>query len=287
MIIKTIFKHTIFAALLASTAAVASVGAASAATEGYGECPLTGEKGSAKIDPAVPGQFTVIINLPALGQFNGDTPDTIRDGYEFCMAVNVAHRLGLDKVKLVNASFDSIVAGQNRDYDIALALISVTEPRKKVVDFSAPYMNSDYGVAARADKPVAEADMKKVKIGTQAGTTLVPFAQDTLQVASLDVFDDTASMFTALAAGKVDAVMTDLSIILGQAHNSKGKLAVVGKYESGGQTAGIYPKGSQNSKVIDALIEDMHKDGTLKKLEAAYLLPSWGTSPSEVPLWKP
>jgi len=33
---------------------------------------------------------------------------------------------------------DSIVAGQNKDFDITLALISVTEPRKKVVDFSTP-----------------------------------------------------------------------------------------------------------------------------------------------------
>lgn len=287
MTIKNLFKTAAYSALFASVAAVAGVSSASAATEGYGDCPLIGDKGSASITPAVPGQFTVIINLPAIGQFNGDTPDTIKDGYEFCMAVNIAHRLGLEKVKLVNASFDSIVAGQNKDYDIALALISVTEPRKKVVDFSTPYMNSDYGVAARADKPVTEAEMKTVKVGTQAGTTLVPFAQETLKVASLDVFDDTASMFTALAAGKVNAVMTDLSIILGQVKNSNGKLAVVGKYESSGETAGIYPKGTENKKVIDQLIADMGKDGTLKKLEAAYLLPSWGMSPSDVPLWKP
>lgn len=287
MTIKKLFKQTAYGALFASASIMAYAGVAAAATEGYGDCPLIGEKGSSKIDPAVADQFTVIINLPAVGQFNGDTPETIKDGYEFCMAVNIAHRLGLDKVKLVNASFDSIVAGQNRDYDIALALISVTEPRKKVVDFSAPYMNSGYGVAARADKPVSEQDIKTVRVGTQAGTTLVPFAQDTLKVASLDVFDDTASMFTALAAGKVDAVMTDLSITLGQAHNSNGRLAVVGKYKSSGETAGIYPKGSPNGKIIDQLIEDMHKDGTLKKLEEAYLLPSWGTSPDKIPLWKP
>lgn len=287
MIIKTIFKQAAYGALFTSAAVMSHAHTASAATEGYGDCPLIGEKGTAKIDPAVADQFTVIINLPAVGQFNGDTPDTIKDGYEFCMAVNVAHRLGLEKVKLVNASFDSIVAGQNKDYDIALALISVTEPRKKVVDFSAPYMNSGYGVAARADKPINEAEIKTVRVGTQGGTTLVPFAQDTLKVASLDVFDDTASMFTALAAGKVDAVMTDLSITLGQAHNSNGRLAVVGKYKSSGETAGIYPKGSPNGKIIDQLIEDMHKDGTLKKLEEAYLLPSWGTSPDNIPLWKP
>jgi polar amino acid transport system substrate-binding protein len=94
-------------------------------------------------------------------------------------------------------------------------------------------------------------------------------------------------MSTALAAGKVNAVMTDLSIVLGQVKNSNGKLAVVGQYESGGQTAGIYPKGSESKKVIDQLIADMEKDGTLKKLETAYLLPSWGTSPSDVPVWKP
>jgi polar amino acid transport system substrate-binding protein len=39
-------------------------------------------------------------------------------------------------------------------------------------------------------------------------------------------------MFTALAAGNVDAVMTDLSVVLGQVGNASGKasLKVVGQY---------------------------------------------------------
>lgn len=277
-------KNAACGALLASAAVVAFSAGASAA-EGYGDCPIIGAKGTAKIDPAVADQLTVIINLPAVGQFNGDTPETIKDGYEFCMAVNIANRLGLEKVKLVNASFDSIVAGQNKDYDIALALISVTEPRKKVVDFSTPYMDSSFGVASRADKPVKEADIKTARVGAQSGTNLVPFLQDDLKVEKLNVFDDTASMFTAAAAGKVDAVMTDLSIVLGQVKSSNGKLAVVGKYVTGAETAGIYPKGSKNKEVIDKLIADMKTDGTLKQLEAAYLLPSWGISPDDVPTW--
>lgn len=275
------------AALLASTLMVAGAGMASAETVGYGQCELTGKKGAHSITPAVPGQFTVIINLPAVGQFNGDTPETVRDGYEFCMAVNIAHRLGLDKVKLVNASFDSIVAGQNKDFDIALALISVTEPRKKVVDFSTVYMESSYGVATKADANVTDATIKTSRVGVQAGTTLVPFAQETLKATKVDVYDDTASMFTAAAAGKVDAVMTDLSIVLGQVANSKGRLKVVGQYPSGGKTAGIYPKGSSSKPVIDTIIQELKDDGTLKKLEAAYLLPSWGgVSPDTIPTWK-
>lgn len=274
-------------ALCASVLALASAAPAMAETHGYGDCQVTGERGTDKITPAVAGQFTVIINLPAVGQFNGDTPDTIKDGYEFCMAVNIAHRLGLDTVKLVNASFDSIVAGQNKDYDIALALISVTEPRKKVVDFSVPYIQSDNGVAVKAGNTVTEETIKTSRVGVQAGTTLVQFAQETLQAKSVDVFDDTASMFTAAAAGKVDAVMTDLGIVLGQVANSNGKLAVVGKYTTDRPTAGIYPKGSPNGAVIDKVMTDLANDGTLKKLEAAYLLPSWGgLSPDSVPTWK-
>ena len=69
-------------AMLATVLTLAATGSAMA-TEGYGDCPLTGKAGSASITPAVADQFTVIINLPAVGQFNGDTPETIKDGYEF------------------------------------------------------------------------------------------------------------------------------------------------------------------------------------------------------------
>ncbi|WP_290689103.1 MULTISPECIES: ABC transporter substrate-binding protein [unclassified Haematobacter] len=274
--------------LKAATAALAlALAPAVHASEGYGDCPLYGEKGAASIEPAVPGQFTVIINLPAVGQFNGDTPETIKDGFEFCMAVNIAHRLGLEKVKLENASFESIVAGQNRDYDIALALISVTEPRKKVVDFSTPYAFPAYGIAAKKGADVTEANIRDVKLGTQAGTTMVPFAQDKLGVKNLSVFDDTGAMFTAAAAGNVNAVMTELSIVMGQVAASNGKLETVGQYETGCQTAGIYPKGSKAKPVIDQIIADLKSDGSLDKLSDLYLKPSWGgVSPADIPVWK-
>ncbi|MBN9273510.1 MAG: transporter substrate-binding domain-containing protein, partial [Mesorhizobium sp.] len=165
---------------LALGSLMAMAGTANAA-EGYGECKLYGKQGTEHITPAVPGQFTVIINLPAVGEFNGDTPETITSGREFCMAVNIAHRLGLEKVVLKNASFDSIVAGQNKDFDVALALISVTEPRKKVVDFSTPYAFGSYGLAAKAGSNVTAENVRDAKFGTQAGTTMVSWAQDTLQ----------------------------------------------------------------------------------------------------------
>ncbi|MFC4625543.1 ABC transporter substrate-binding protein [Daeguia caeni] len=257
------------------------------ASEGYGECKLYGQPGTEKVETAVPGQFTVIINLPAVGEFNGDTPETVKSGREFCMAVNIAHRLGLDKVVLKNASFDSIVAGQNKDFDIALALISITEPRKKVVDFSTPYATGAFGIATRADAPIDQEGLKTAKLGTQAGTVMVQWAQENLPDAKLSVFDDTGAMFTALAAGNVDAVMTDISVILGQVANSKGKLSVVGQIPSGRDTAGVYPKGSKAKPVIDKIIADLAADGTLKALEEQYLSAErGGLKPEDVPVWK-
>lgn len=267
--------------------ALTAFGAPAFASEGYGDCKLFGKQGTEKTETAVPGQFTVIINLPAVGEFNGDTPESITSGREFCMAVNIAYRLGIDKVVLKNASFDSIVAGQNKDFDIALALISVTEPRKKVVDFSTPYAHGAFGLATRSDAAIDEAGVKTAKLGTQAGTIMVQWAQDTLPETKLSVFDDTGAMFTALSAGTVDVVMTDLSVVLGQVSNSGGKLKVVGQYPSGRDTAGIYPKGSAEKPVIDKIIADMDADGTLKALEAEYLAPAWGgLTPEGVPVWK-
>lgn len=272
---------------MATTIALMLGAAPALAAEGYGDCKLFGEGATAQAETAVPGQLTVIMNLPAVGEFNGDTEDSITSGREFCMAVNIAHRLGLEKVVLKNASFDSIVAGQNKDYDIALALISVTEARKKVVDFSTSYALGAFGIATRADGAVDETSIKTTKLGTQAGTIMVDWAQTNLPDAPLSVFDDTGAMFTALAAGNVDAVMTDLSVILGQVGNSGGKLKVVGQFPSGRDTAGVYPKGSTAKPVIDQIIADMAADGTLKALETEYLAPAWaGLDPAAVPVWK-
>lgn len=256
------------------------------AAEGYGDCKLYGEPGTERIETAIPGQFTVLINLPAVGEFNGDTPETVRSGREFCMAVNIAYRLGINKVVLRNASFDSIVAGQNKDFDIALALISITEPRKKVVDFSAPYSIGSFGIATRADASLDQEGLKTTKLGTQAGTVMVQWAQEHLPDATLSVFDDTGAMFTALAAGSVDAVMTDISVVLGQVANSGGKLEVVGQIPSGADTAGVYPKGSKAKPAIDKVIADLAADGTLAALEEEYLSAErGGLKPEDVPVW--
>ncbi len=73
--------------------------------------------------------------LPAPGWWNGDSPDTIKDGFEYCMAANMAYRAGLDRVIVVNRSFAQVIAGQAKGFDIALSEITITEERKQGGEF--------------------------------------------------------------------------------------------------------------------------------------------------------
>ncbi len=134
--------------------------AAPAVAAGYGDCQVTGQKGEYHITPATPGQLTVEVSLPAPGWWNGDTPDTIKDGYEYCMAADIAYRAGLDKVDVVNVSWAQLIGGHTTNYDLALSEASITEPRKKVVDFSTPYFNSDIGILVKTGTKVDNASVK-------------------------------------------------------------------------------------------------------------------------------
>jgi polar amino acid transport system substrate-binding protein len=273
---------------LASVVLALGLARPAAAADMIGNCEMTGQKGSFPFTPAVAGQFTVEVNLPAPGWWNGDTPDSIKDGYEYCMAANIAYRGGLDKVAVTNVAWDALVAGQTRAFDLALSQISITDERKKVVDFSVPYFSSDIGILVKKGLKVDGPTMKGLRIGVQGATTGADFVANKLKpVPPVKVFPDTPSMFAALAAGQIDAAMTDTAIVLGQASASAGTMEVVGQYSTGETYGAIYPKGSPNGATFDKIIQSMIDDGTLKKLANKYLAAAWGTDPTTVPYFQP
>jgi polar amino acid transport system substrate-binding protein len=62
------------------------------------------------------------------------------------MAAEIAYCTGYDKLDVVNVGWAPLVSGQTSDIDFAFSQISITDERKKVVDFSIPYFYSDMGV---------------------------------------------------------------------------------------------------------------------------------------------
>jgi polar amino acid transport system substrate-binding protein len=257
------------------------------AVDMIGNCELSGAKGSIPIAaPAKAGQLTVQVNLPAPIWWNGDTPEAIKDGMEYCMAAEIAWRAGYDKLEVVHVGWDPLVAGQTSGYDLTLSQVSITEDRKKVVDFSIPYFNSDIGVLTRADAPVDATSIKTAKVGLQQATTGAAFATEKLGLTNVQMYPEQGDMFTALRAGQIDAAMTDSSIALVEQLNTEGKSVVVGQYKTGEVYGAIYEKGSANSATIDKIIQSMIDDGTIAKLAGKYLAAAWGKDPATIPYFE-
>ena len=274
-------------ALLAAAAVIALAGATQAADK-IGNCELIGKKGSMPIAKlAKPGQLTVEVSLPAPVWWNGDTPETIKDGMEYCIAAEIAWRAGYDKVEVVNVGWDALIAGQTNGFDLAMSEISITDDRKKVHDFSVPYFNSDIGVLTRKDAPVDEKSLKDAKVGVQQATTGASFAADKIGIKNLQVYPEQGDMFAALRAGQIDAAVTDTSIVLAEEVASKGASIVIGQYQTGETYGAIYPKGNPSNASIDKILQAMIADGTIAKLGVKYLASAWGKDPATVPYFKP
>lgn len=268
--------------------ALGALAATASAAPDYGNCEVTGQKGSVKLETVVPGALSVRPALPAPGWWNGDSLDTIKDGFEYCMAANMAYRAGLDRVIVVSRSFAQILTGQAKGFDIALSEITITEERKKVVNFTAPYFDSDQAVLVKTGTKVDTESMKKMRLAARQGSTTLQFVMDHIKpVESPKVYAENSAMYAALAAGQVDAVLYDTPNVLARAKQSGGTLEVAGRYDTGEKWGGIVNKDSPNLAVFNKLIEDFKKDGTFDKLANKYLAPSLGMDPSKLPVLKP
>ena len=251
----------------------------------FGDCKVTSKKNSIKLKPAKSGTLTVETTLPAQGWWNGTTPQSIKSGYEYCFAANLANAAGLKSVTVKNVSFDQLVAGRTNNYDIALAEISITPERAKVVDFSVPYFDSNIGVLTKKGAGLTADNITSKKCSAYSGTTSVPFIQDKLKCKSTKIYPDNQTLYQGVLSGQSDAAFLDTAIVLAEAKSTGGKLEVAGQYKTGEKYGAIYPKGSANEKALDQGIKTMLSDGTTDKLSKDYLGPAFGGDPSAVPVW--
>lgn len=253
----------------------------------YGDCLITGEAGSQPLQLIKEGTITVKADLPSPGWYNGDTVEDIRSGFDFCILANIAHRGGAKDIVLQNSSFDGLVAGKAGSFDMTLNQITITDERKNVMDFSDPYFQSTAGVLVKDGATVTRESLAGSRIGVKQGTVGQMLVSDVIKPETPPaVFPGDAEEQAAVAAGRIDAGIQDLSIVLGTAGQSGGKLKVVGQILTDEAYGVMMPKGSANVAVVNAMLKDMKADGTLDKLSAAYLADAYGVDPASIPVWK-
>ena len=233
--------------------------------------------------------LTVGTNLPAPGFWDGDSPSDVTGGFEYEMAVEAAKRLGLTKgVKVVNVSFDSLVAGQAKGFDVALSQVTITDERKEAVSFSEPYFDGDQGVMVLVgdNTPITtDAEAKEVQWGIQTGTTADAIMEELEPTKEPRQYPETSQMFAALQANQIGAAMIDTTILLAQAGQDGGQtFKVIGQFKTGEQYGAVLPKGSKLLKKFDKVLQEMIADGTIADLAKTQLEPTFGQDPTTIPV---
>jgi polar amino acid transport system substrate-binding protein len=241
--------------------------------------------GGADFTPVTDDTLTVVTSLPAPGFWNGDDPDSITGGYEYEIAKALQERLNLSDLKIVNVSFDQLVAGQVGDFDVALSQVTITDERKQVVDFTEPYFESDQGVLVMEGTQVETIDdAKALQWGVQSGTTGADYLTAEVQPdQEPQVFQNLADGFAALEAGQLDAFMMDTAIVLAQASESDGNQEVAAQFKTGEEYGGILPLDSPNADAINAILTELKDDGSLAEFATDWL----GGDPSAIPVLTP
>ena len=127
---------------------------------------------------------------------------------EICRAV--AEKLGRS-FKAETVDFDSVIpAVISGKADLAAAGITVTEDRKKNVDFSVPYVKTGIVVIYRKANPFKTVEqLKGKKIGVQAGTTSENFVVENLKQEP-ERLRSPAEAVAGLKAGRCEFVIADI-----------------------------------------------------------------------------
>ena len=253
----------------------------------YGSCAVSGKYGEFHLSPRTAGALTVKTTLPAPGWWNGQTPATVKSGYEYCMAANIAYRSGLDRLKVENAPFPVVVSGRTDNFDLALAQITITPERREVADFSPPYLSSTLGVLIRDGEDIDQDNISEVRIGVAEGTTGEKFVEDRIKPTQPVVsYPNDPEMVAALEKGRIDAVVHDTTILLAYPQEKESRVRLIGQYRTNQGYGALYPKGSPNQDELDRIIKQLIDDGTLAKLSAVYLGSAFGQDPAKIPYLK-
>lgn len=190
-------------------------------------------------------------------------------GFDMDILAEVAKRAGFE-YDLRTMDFNGIIpAVQTGNADVALAGITITEEREKIVDFSDPYYDSGLRILVPAPSDADDiSDLKGKKIGTKIGSTSFNFLQAELgDGADITPYPGSADMYMALMSGSVDAVFYDAPNV-GYFAKTKGgdKVKTVGPLYEGQQYGIAFVDGSKWVEPANKALASMREDGTYAEI---------------------
>ena len=211
---------------------------------------------------------------PPFGFLDAKTHQIV--GLDVDVAQAIAKKIGV-KVELVPTNpanrIPLLVSGKA---DIVAANFTITDDRKKQIDFSDAYFASGQQFITRKGTLKTPEQLKGLRVGVDKGTTQEITLREKYPDTTVVAYDDTPLAFTALRNGNVQAISQDGSKLIALLGNAPDKA----KYEIAPFTLtreyiGIgLPKGEDSlTKVVNEPLVELEKSGAAAKIHDRWFGP--------------
>ncbi|MDX2605271.1 transporter substrate-binding domain-containing protein [Streptomyces caniscabiei] len=224
------------------------------------------------------GQLTTCTHLP-YPPFQSEIDGKVQ-GFDVSLIDLVAEDLGV-KQDILDTPFENFKTGaflNSGECDLAAAGMTITDERKKNVDFSDPYFEATQAVLAAKNADIRSfADLKgdgDYKVGTQAQTT----GEDYAKSKGLDPvsFESSDAVLNGLRTGQVDAVVIDYPVVQGWLNDEvlADAFEVAEQINTGEEYGFTVKKG--NTKLVAAInkaLAEAKSDGTYRDLYEQWIGP--------------
>ncbi|WP_079432135.1 MULTISPECIES: ABC transporter substrate-binding protein [Streptomyces] len=244
-------------------------------------CSSSGDSGPGEAAGGVPvvqkGKLTTCTHLP-YPPFQFEQNGKVV-GFDVALIDLVAQNLKVEQ-KILDTPFENFKTGaflNSGQCDLAAAGMTITDERKKNVDFSVPYFDATQALLATKKSGItslADVKAKSAKLGAQAETTGESYAKS--QGFNPVAFESSDAVLNGLRTGQVDAVVIDYPVVQGWLKDKANASAfVLGQNIETGEKYGFSVKKGNSALLaaIDMAITAAKADGTYKKIYEQWIGP--------------
>jgi polar amino acid transport system substrate-binding protein len=220
-----------------------------------------------------PGKLIVAYGDPNPGFVNG----TVRGskfinpkGYEVDLAKAIASKLGVTPVWMYSP-WTGLFAPGTKKFDVSFQEATITQQRKRTVDFTTSYLNANQGVLLSKQAPVPHsiADLKNLQTCAQADTTGLDWINNSLKPSKRPlVYPTTTALYQSAQLNRCQAVILDVPLVSLEAKSKPGAFGpVAGQIVTHEQYGAVLQKGSKLTPLVNATMKSLIKNGTVAKLQ--------------------
>ena len=200
-------------------------------------------------------------------------------GIDVDIAQAIADKLGME-LKVDNMNFDSIIPAITSGKDaIGAAGMTVTDERKKNVDFTDSYATGVQVVIVREDSKITDVKDLTTKgadntIGVQLGTTGDIYCTSDIQdkgFGKVQQFNKGADAVQALVSGKIDCVVIDNQPAKEFVKANKGLKILDTEYVTEDYAIAVAKDNTELKDKINGALNELKAEGTIQKILDKYI----------------